>query len=414
MTEALIQRAGVLIGQGRHKEAAKELREALAVDPTDAESLSLLAVCIGEEKKYEEANRLILQAIGLQPDNAYYHFIYAKILLDQDKIEKAGSKVREAISIHPYEAEFFGLLANVHLLQKDWSEALDNANKGLAIDAEHMVCLNCRTAALVKLNKKEDAWQTIDKALGKNPEDAVTHANYGWGLLEKQNHKEALTHFRQALQLNPELEWAKSGLVESLKARYIVYRWFLQYAFWISKFKGRQQWMIIIGLYVGVKILQSIAAKQPGLEPFLTPIVGLYVLFALSTWVIAPLSNLFLRLNVYGRYALSREEIRSSNFVGLALGIGVLGGLAYLFTFSNPFLALAIYGTTMMIPCSAMLNTDQPGRQKWLVAYTVFLAVVGAGALWIAFTGEALWNTLTTIYVLGIFIFQFVANALGK
>ncbi|MDB5311521.1 MAG: tetratricopeptide repeat protein [Gemmataceae bacterium] len=46
----------------------------------------------------------------------------------------------------------------------------------------------------------------------------------GWALLHARQPAEALTHFREALRLDPTNEWARDGLIEALKARYWVYR----------------------------------------------------------------------------------------------------------------------------------------------------------------------------------------------
>ncbi|MCH5600269.1 hypothetical protein [Niabella ginsengisoli] len=63
------------------------------------------------------------------------------------------------------------------------------ADKALEIDAENLLGLNMRSSALVKLNRKEESFETIEGALRNDPNNAYTHANYGWGLLENGNAK---------------------------------------------------------------------------------------------------------------------------------------------------------------------------------------------------------------------------------
>ena len=56
------------------------------------------------------------------------------------------------------------------------------------------------------------------EALGRNPENAHTNANQGWSLLHGGQPGKALEHFREALRLDPDLEFARAGMVEALKA----------------------------------------------------------------------------------------------------------------------------------------------------------------------------------------------------
>ncbi len=65
--------------------------------------------------------------------------------------------------------------------------------------------------ALVKLGRKAEAGADDRAALLRDPENALTHANQGWALLEQGDHGKALEHFREALRIDPEIEWARAG-----------------------------------------------------------------------------------------------------------------------------------------------------------------------------------------------------------
>lgn len=411
MIEATLQRARLLIEQRRYKEAEKELQRSLASDPVNPETLSLLAVCKSNDKKYEEAEELIRSAISISPDDPFLIYIYAKILFDQNKYRESEKNVREAIRINPFNAAFFGLLAAIFLNRKEWTKSLEYANKGLEISPDNLTCLNIRSTALIKLDKKEESYNTINEALNHDPNNAATHANLAWGLLEKGDHKKALIHFQRSLQLDPESAFAKQGLVEALKARYWIYRIFLRYRFWISNMKSGAQWGIMIGLYAASRVVNFVAESQPALEPFLMPLVYLYVAFALSTWIIVPVTNLFLRLNVYGKYALTKKEIETSTFVGIFLVLAIASFLICLFIPSAFFFMLGLFGVTMLIPVSSMLMPDTAKGKTILIAYAVGLGLAGVLGLFLLLTGRfQLFDTVAAIYLIGIFLYQWVAN----
>lgn len=411
MIDTLLERASQLVAHGRFEEAQKPLQEILAINPQLSDALGLLALCKSELRQHDEALTLIKQAISQQPDNDYYLYLHALFSLRKDDVKSAKSFINNAITFNPYNADYFGLLASIQLHQKDWQLALESADKGLAIDADNLTCLNSRSTALFKLDKKEEAFDTIQEALNQDPENDYTHANVGWGLLERGNHKQALEHFREALKLNPENALAKAGLVQGLKARYLFYRIFLKYVFWIGNLKGKLQWAVILGFYFGSRILRSVAEANPSLEPFITPILILYTLFAVSTWIITPLSNLFLRLNVYGRYALTEEETKSSNLVGISLATGLLGAILFLVTADFVYAMIAFFGITMMIPLSSIFAPTSKRSKNILLAYTCLLAFFGVGSIILqAMNGDA--GALPMIYIFGIIGYGWVVNAL--
>jgi len=410
MIDPLLERASQLVAHKRFDDAEKHLKEVLAIDPHQIDAICLLAICKSELHQHDEALTLIKQAIRQQPDNDYFLYLHALFSFQKEDLKEAKKFALNAISFNPHQADYFGLLASININQKDWTLALENANKGLEIDAENLTCLNTRSTALFKLDKKLEAFSTIQEALNQDPENDYTHTNMGWGLLEKGDHKKALEHFREALKLNPENNNAKAGLVQGLKARYLFYRIFLMYAFWIGNLKGKLQWAVILGFYFGSKILRMIASENQALEPFITPIIILYSLFALSTWIITPLSNLFLRLNVYGRYALTEEEIKSSNLVGLSFAIGVLGTICYLFNPDFLFAMIGFFGVTMMIPLSSIFNPTKKNSKNILITYTIILALTGLTSIILqAMNGEA--GIIPIIYIFGIIGYGWIANA---
>lgn len=406
-------RATILLQQRRYEDAERELRTALALDPDNSHLQLLLAICLIEQEKIEEAERSIQMVIHQEPDNDYALYILAKIKLFQEEDKTAESLLKNAVQLAPNEPDYYGLLASIYLQKKDFKQALDFAEQGLVVDSENILCLNMRSTSLLKLKRKDEAFQTIEKALEKDPENEYTHVNFGWGKLERGQHKEALAHFREALRLNPNSEAAKAGLVETMKAKYWFYRLFLKYAFWMSRLSSKNQWIFIIGLYLVIRLLRGLAGDNDVLNFIVGPIIVLYLIFALSSWFIVPLSNLMLRLNSYGRYALDKEEITASNFVGLSLSLAILGGLLYIVTGHSSAIALLVFGIVMMIPTGSMFNPSKDRKKRTLIIYTIGLAAIGiVGIVSGLFNAEIL-NLMAVLFAIGIFAYQWVANAMS-
>src|SRR5690242_18623751 len=286
-----VERGLLLFHQSRHEMAEKEFRQALAAEPHGAFAHSLLAMCLSHRKEYKEATAEAQQAIHLQPDFPFAHYAHAHVLFDRNRSDEALEAIQEAIRLEPGDADYLALLANIHCEERRWPAALEAAERGLQFDPAHVQCTNLRAIALVKLGRKSEAGATIDAALAKNPDSAITHANQGWTFLEKGEPKKALEHFREALRLDPENEWARQGTVEALKARNIIYAAMLKYFLWMSRFSKRGQWVIILGAFIGNRLLAALAASNPDLAPWVLPLRILYICFALMTWMAQPFFN---------------------------------------------------------------------------------------------------------------------------
>lgn len=405
MIDSLLQRAMQLIERRRYKEAEKSLVDALSLEPTNITALSLLALCKYETEKINDALILIKQAVGLDPDNDHLLYLHALFSFRADDLRNAEQMIKNAIAFNPANANYHGLMANIKLHQRAWQEALDQANIGLSIEAENLECLNARATALLKLDKKTESFDTIREALQQDPENDNTHSNIGWSQLESGEVEKALESFRNALRFNPQNEFAKSGMVEALKARYLFYKWFLKYAFWINNLKAKGQWFFIVGMFIGVRVLSELADNNSDYAPFIKPIVYVYFAFAISTWIIEPLSNLVLRFNIFGRYALTRHEIIASNFVGFSFGLAAITAVAFMITEESFFLILMLYFTLMMLPFGSMLRPNILRNRQILIGLTVIIGTIGL--IGIFFT-IAWWY----FFIFGIFSYQWVANAL--
>ncbi|OYQ47770.1 tetratricopeptide repeat protein [Flavobacterium aurantiibacter] len=408
MEEFVLSKVEVLLEQKKYAEARNMLADLLRQDPNNPQYLSLMAELNLQLDEYTHAETLINQAIAQQPDNPHLFYIKSRIASLQNKLNDAETNIQQAIQLDPYDADYFAMAASFKLAKKDFEGALELANQALAIDAENLLALNMRSTALTKLGRKDESFETIEYALRDDPNNSYTHSNFGWGLLEQGNHKKALEHFRISLMNDPSSEHAQSGMLEAIKATNPIYRAYLRYAFWMANLQGKLQWGFIIGFYLTQRVLRSLADNNPALSPYITPILLVLVLFAFSTWIINPVSNLLLRFHKFGRYLLDPQETKNANLVAICAGIGLVGLLLFIILRENGFIALAIFGFSMMLPLGQFFSTLR--YKKILQVGAIIIAVFGLLALVSTFLTGEIFNALTGIYAVLFIIYQFVAN----
>lgn len=403
-------RVEILIQQKKFAEAENILKGLLSQDSGNIQNLSLLSEVYLQQNKLDAAKSIIENAIGISPDSPLLFYIRSRIAIQQDDYKEAETNIRHSIELDPYDADYFALLASIKLSRKQFEEALELANKALEIDAENLLGLNIRSTALIKLNKSEESFNTIKGALREDPNNAYTHANYGWGLLEKGDHKKALEHFRESLKNDPNSGYAQSGMLEALKATNPVYRIFLRDSFFMSNLTARYQWGVIIGFYIVFRILRSVATNNEALQPYLYPILVALALVAFSTWVLNPISNLFLRFNTYGKLLLDKNEKTSSNFVAAAMATFAAGVLLYFILADEKYLSVVVFGFAMMLPFSLMYA---PTKYKHaFLIYAAAMSLIGVSAIVLTFTTGVLFNMLSVVFIIGFVGFQWVANYL--
>jgi tetratricopeptide (TPR) repeat protein len=354
--------------------------------------------------------------VHLGPDFPFAHYALAKVYYDRHRYPDALAAIGEAIRLDSTDADQFSLLAAIHLDQKHWRDALSAAEQGLQFDPEHVGCTNLRAIALVKLGRKAEAGATIGAALSKNPDNSLTHANQGWTLLEQGQPKPALEHFREALRLDPENDWARRGIVEALKARNIIYAVMLKYFLFMSRLSGRAQWAILLGGYFGNRLLAGFAKSNPELAPWLLPLRILYIAFALMTWIADPLFNLLLRLNRFGRLALSREQVVASNWIGTCLLLALTGLAACGWTgfrMENPWLVFTLVFGFLVIPLAGTFKCASGWPRKAMAVYTGAMALFGILALLCLFLGGI--AGIKLLETLGFLLFlAFLFGAIGS
>ena len=421
-----IERASLLYQTGRFDMAEQEYRSALVADPSSALAHAMLGLCLLQSKKYAEATDEARQAVGLRPDWYIGYSVLAAILSERERVKDAVVAIGKAIELNPFDPNLHGTLARIRLKQRKWPSALEAADAGLAIDPEHAACVNARGIALVNLGRSDEAGVTIQGALGRNPHDAVTHANQGWALLHAGEHKAALIHFRESLRIDPDLQWAKAGIVEAMKARNIIYRVMLRYFLFMSRLGRNVQFAIVLGGFFGYKLLAQQAEAHPAIKPFATPVMVAYTIFAILTWLAGPLFNLMLRLDRFGRYALSRDQRVASNWVGSLLLAGVIMvgvGLA-MFHQTNAAAAIimaGIFTAVLSMSTAAVFSCDVGWPRYAMAAYTAGLAIAAATAIAFAPSLHAeVTDAMTKLhqwalnaFIYGLMLSAFIANALS-
>lgn len=389
-------RGYVLLNQGKYDLAVKEFSRYLAQNPNNAELHSLLAFCFIKLKKNKEAEHEAKASIGIDPTNHFAHYLMGTIFLEKSKNKEARLSLNEAIRLAPEEADYHLAIAHLDFKEQKYEQAWQIIEEALSMDPEHVGCLNMKGRLAIKLNKKFDAENAFSAAFAKDPDNAHTHTNQGWAMLEKKNYKQALGHFREALRINPNSDFARSGLIEALKAKYWLYRYFLQFSFWMGNLSVKYRWGLIIGLILVVKFL-------PILAPF-------YLAFVFFNWFSEILFNSILRFNRFGKYALNQTELAYSN-IFLVLIIGIFASIVgFILQPETIYIHSGVVSLGLLFPLAGTFGKEKtPARNKSIIL-GVILLLIGLSLLFLSYKYHDLTGLAFNTFLIGTVGYTWLIN----
>ncbi len=367
------QRGKVLIEQRRYADAERYFRQALANEPNDVESLYFLALSQLQQNRADDGLQTIASGIALEPEASELHALKAGILSQLRKPKEAMAAAQTAVELAPDSDYALTARASVWAAKQEWRKAEEDARKALELNPENSGAANLLAHTLRLQNRQGETADQIAYMLSRDPEDADTQSAAGWAALQRGDHKAAETHFLEALRLEANNEAAREGLKEAFKARSPIYRLYLSYCFFMQRFTAGKQWLIIIGLIVGVRVARAVLPP-----PLALAVIVFYFLFVLWVHVARAVGNFQLSLDRFARHALSRAETWEAWCVGggvilglplfvlgislgweipLIVGLGLVAlsfPLAYVFTNQSHIGRWVFGGAAVVVACSAV------------------------------------------------------------
>ena len=134
---AVFEQAVAHHGAGELLEAATRYREAIRLDPSNAEAHHNLAGVLQGQGWIHDAIAELETALELRPEYAEAHYNLANLLRTQDKLREAVRHYRRALALQPGLAPAHNNLANVLKELGEFDAAREHYDRALALDPEN-------------------------------------------------------------------------------------------------------------------------------------------------------------------------------------------------------------------------------------------------------------------------------------
>jgi Tfp pilus assembly protein PilF len=364
-----------LLDDGRVAEAEEVVRALLVDEPDNSSLHALRGLLLHDLGREDEALAVAERATRLEPHDGFAHWVVGVLQETRGRYRDAMASAVTARDHLPEDPDPWALISQVNAAQGHWPEALEAADRALALDPSHQAAGHLRALALRHVRTDQSWDEALDTLVDRHPTSGWARAGQGWAALEAGEAEEARTHFEQAMVLDPTSEWARRGMAESLKAGNRAYRWVLRLLLWFDRQSPRARWAVIIGGIVGFRVLRVAVEENPPLGTVAYPLMAAWVLFVLLSWVGAPLSDFVLSLDSVGRRLLDADQRAGGRAVAAILAFAALCAAAGIVTGSDPALFTGMLVAFLVIPLTAVFRCAPGWPRRTMAAYTALVAL---------------------------------------
>ncbi len=156
-------------------EPAPYYEEAIRRDPGDYRANTALGILYLKSARYEEAEARLRAAVARATENhirpkdgeAFYYLGVA--LKAQGRMDAAWNEFQRAVWSVAWQAAGYYALAEIACMRGDYAKALELAESSLARDSSNTKALALRTAALRRLNRMDEAYQSVLRTASVDP-----------------------------------------------------------------------------------------------------------------------------------------------------------------------------------------------------------------------------------------------------
>jgi len=219
--------AAGLAQKDQHAEAILAWRNAIKLEPENANAHYHLGVSLQSRGQFEEAIAEYRKSLELNPDNAAAYDNLGVILQTVGKPDEAidhfaksraaaVAEWKKTAEFYPEDAKVRFNLALALERQGQLDEAITQYRKTVDMDPQNSAAYTDLGVALARTGKLDEAIDCFAKCLALTPGSASAHGNLGEALIQKGRLDEGIEHCRKALEIDPQYPDAHNTLATAL------------------------------------------------------------------------------------------------------------------------------------------------------------------------------------------------------
>ena len=217
-----LQRAGALADLGRLEDAAAVYGELLRAEPDDVQALCGMSRCLGKMGRPVDGLELANRATALAPASDWPHRLRSAHLLLLRRPRPALEAARSALALDP--TGFVALLSvlEAQVALRSGQAAADTARTMVESHPGEPESHNAAGRAAMLLRDWTRAETAFREALRLAPQEPVYQSNLAVALERRGRRREAMLHFRRAVETDPGNATVRRQLTHAMDRRLAV------------------------------------------------------------------------------------------------------------------------------------------------------------------------------------------------
>lgn len=165
-------------------------------------------------ERWADAERVLLQALRAEPANSSNALLLSNLGVAQTHLGHTADAMRSfdaALGMAPRSSAVLANRARALLTDGKRAEAFDDLRASLAIDSLNTSTLRLYGYTALSLNHIADARKSFNKLNALSPSDPDIHAALAQCAEAEGNHPEAIAHYTEALDIEPDnTDWLQA------------------------------------------------------------------------------------------------------------------------------------------------------------------------------------------------------------
>ena len=235
------------------------------------------------------------------------------------------SEILLALKQSPTNVQYLCCYGLILKSKRKYVQALEQLDAALAINPNYPGALKAKAEVLTTLGRNQEAHSTSDHLLRMMPDNSDPHVAAGRVALHQGKVDDAISHYKEALRLNPNSEEAKNGVMDSLRSRFLLYRWYFAFNAQLAKLPIGSGFVI----YLVARVVMQLGKGDVPIGLRILGYAAAAVVFSLlfARLFLGQVSNLVLLAHPLGRLLLTKHQRAEALWMGTSILLCVLAGI---------------------------------------------------------------------------------------
>jgi tetratricopeptide (TPR) repeat protein len=216
-TKAYVNLGLLLAQHGQVAQGEQQLRAAIQINPEDPGAYTALGMIQGKSGRAAEAVESFRKAVALQPNSADAHLNLGIALVDQYDRTNGFKEFSEAARLDPHSAAVHYNLGRFYFETAKYEEARKELEEAVRLEPNHALALYFLALASKQDNDLDRSDALFEKVLALQPGNPDAQFLLGQNLEHQGKPAEAVTHWKLALQADPNYSQALYNLARALR-----------------------------------------------------------------------------------------------------------------------------------------------------------------------------------------------------